>query len=126
MGYTTIGVALFSFISNDKLCVILLLLNCRGPRNGSERANKLKEEVGVLFQNYKNIVEKMNLVDVLQRLGIDHHFEEQITTTLHSIHNADFNSGSLNEVSLRFRLLRQQGFWVPPGTIKNTVEPYFI
>ena len=39
-----------------------------------ERANKLKEEVGVLFQNYKNIVEKMNLVDVLQRLGIDHHF----------------------------------------------------
>ncbi|KAG2558178.1 tau-cadinol synthase-like [Panicum virgatum] len=79
-----------------------------------ERANKLKEEVGVLFQNCKNIVEKMNLVDVLQRLGIDHHFEEQITTTLHSIHNADFNSGSLNEVSLRFRLLRQQGFWVPP------------
>ena len=82
-----------------------------------ERANKLKEEVGVLFQNCKNIVEKMNLVDVLQRLGIDHHFEEQITTTLHSIHNADFNSGSLNEVSLRFRLLRQQGFWVPPGAI---------
>jgi len=93
----------------------------------AERINQLKEDVSGMFQAAKNnVVETMNLVDVVQRLGIDHHFEEQITTTLHSIHNADFNSGSLNEVSLRFRLLRQQGFWVPPGTIKNTVEPYFF
>ena len=56
-------------------------------------------------------------MDVLQHLGIDRHLEEQINTTLHSIHDADFNSGSLNEVSLRFHLLRQQGFWVPPGAI---------
>nr|CAB3491949.1 unnamed protein product [Digitaria exilis] len=29
-----------------------------------------------------------------------------------SIHNAEFNSSSLHEVALRFRLLRQYGFWV--------------
>lgn len=91
-----------------------------------ERVNKLKEEVSVLFRNCKNTVEKMNLVGVLQCLGIDHHFEEQINTTLHSTHDADFNNGSLNEVSLWFRLLRQQGFWVPPGTIKKYYQTIFI
>ncbi|KAF8700146.1 hypothetical protein HU200_034515 [Digitaria exilis] len=29
-----------------------------------------------------------------------------------SIHNAEFNSSSLHEVTLRFRLLRQHGFWI--------------
>lgn len=57
-----------------------------------------------MFQACKNAVEKMNLVDVIQRLGVEHHFEEQITT--------EFNSPSLHEVALRFRLLRQQGFGV--------------
>jgi hypothetical protein len=80
-----------------------------------ERVKQLKENVCVLFQNCENDVEKINLVDVLQHLGIDHHFEEQINTTLHNIHNADFNSESLHVISLRFRLLRQQGLWVSPG-----------
>ncbi|OEL13008.1 (S)-beta-bisabolene synthase [Dichanthelium oligosanthes] len=78
----------------------------------AERINQLKEEVSGMFQASKNVVEKMNLVDVVQRLGIDHHFEEQIATTLASIHSAEFNCSSLHEVALRFRLLRQQGFWV--------------
>ncbi|ONL98160.1 terpene synthase8 [Zea mays] len=55
----------------------------------------------------------MNLVDVVQRLGIDHHFKEQIDTALKNIQGAEFNSSDLHEVSLRFRLLRQHGLWVP-------------
>ncbi|KAG2551935.1 tau-cadinol synthase-like isoform X1 [Panicum virgatum] len=80
-----------------------------------ERADKLKGEVCGLFEACKNVVEKLDLVDVLQRLGIDHHFQEQIATTLSIIHNQrdEFNSSDLHEVSLRFRLLRQHGFWVP-------------
>jgi len=81
----------------------------------AERINQLKEDVSGMFQAAKNnVVETMNLVDVVQRLGIDHHFEEQIATALARIHSADFNSSSLHEVALRFRLLRQQGFWVSP------------
>ncbi|CAL4914377.1 unnamed protein product [Urochloa decumbens] len=80
-----------------------------------ERVNQLKGEVSGLFEACKNVVEKMDLVDVLQHLGIDHHFKEQIATTLSSIHRDEFNSSSLHEVALRFRLLRQHGFWVSAG-----------
>ncbi|PUZ51543.1 hypothetical protein GQ55_6G196300 [Panicum hallii var. hallii] len=80
----------------------------------AERINQLKGDVSGMFQATKNVVETMNLVDVVQRLGIGHHFEEQIATALASIHSAEFNSSSLHEVALRFRLLRQQGFWVSP------------
>ncbi|TVU47046.1 hypothetical protein EJB05_06624, partial [Eragrostis curvula] len=77
-----------------------------------ESVSQLKEEVSGMFEACKNAMEKMNLVDVLQRLGIDRHFEKQITSTLSSIHSAEFDSSSLHEVSLRFRLLRQKGVWV--------------
>jgi hypothetical protein len=83
----------------------------------AERINHLKEEVIGMFQACKNAVDKMNLVDVVQRIGIDHHFEEQIATALTSIYSTEFNSSSLHEVALRFRLLRQQGFWVSAGTV---------
>ncbi|CAN6300924.1 unnamed protein product [Urochloa humidicola] len=82
----------------------------------TDRVNQLKEEVSGLFEACKNVVEKMDMVDVLQRLGIDHHFKEQIATTLSSIHRGgEFESSSLHEVALRFRLLRQHGFWVSAG-----------
>jgi len=77
-----------------------------------ERVNQLKVEVSGLFGACKNAVEKLKLVDALQHLGIDHHFEEPIAITMSSIHNAEFISSSLHEVALRFRLLRQHGFWV--------------
>nr|AJP67537.1 (E, E)-farnesol/(E)-nerolidol synthase [Phyllostachys edulis] len=79
-----------------------------------ERSKQLKEEASGLFDACEDVVEKMNLVDALQRLGIDHHFEDKIITTLSRIQSAELNSPSLHEVALRFRLLRQQGFWVSP------------
>jgi hypothetical protein len=85
------------------------------------RANQLKGKVSGLFEACKNVVEKMDLVDVVQHLGIDHHFKEQIATTLSSIHRAEFNSSSLHEVALRFRLLRQHGFWVSAGTVMTHI-----
>jgi hypothetical protein len=76
---------------------------------------ELKGEVTCLFEACKDVVEKLNLVDVLQHLGIDRHFKEQIDTTLNNIQGAEFNSSSLHEVSLHFRLLRQHGIWVSAG-----------
>jgi hypothetical protein len=54
-------------------------------------------------------------VDAIQRLGIDHLFQDQIIAALRDIHGAEFNSFSLHDVALRFRLLRQDGFWVSSG-----------
>lgn len=82
-----------------------------------DKAKILKEDVRMLFQTFNGtLVEKMNLLDTLQRLGIDHLFEDQINTAITEIHETEFNSCSLYEVALRFRLLREHGLWVSPGT----------
>lgn len=77
-----------------------------------ERAEKLKEDVQRLFKSCNGTGERILLVDVLQHLGIDHHFNEQIDTALSEILESEFSSSSLHEVALRFRLLREHGHWV--------------
>lgn len=59
------------------------------------------------------------MVDALQRLGIDYHFQEQIRAQLSRFHevttgrqNSIYESQALDQVSLYFRLLRQEGFYV--------------
>lgn len=90
-----------------------------------QRANKLKEEVNVLFESCTDVVETMNLVDTLQRLAIDYHFQEQIVTALRSIHGAEFKSSNIHEVALRFRLLRMHALWVSPGIyLKQGISIY--
>uniref|UniRef100_A0A0D3FUB9 Uncharacterized protein n=1 Tax=Oryza barthii TaxID=65489 RepID=A0A0D3FUB9_9ORYZ len=85
-----------------------------------ERANKLKEDVRGLFIMASNdILERMNLVDTIQHLGIDHLFQEEIDSALKDIHENDFASSKLHEVALRFRLLREHGFWVSPDVFNK-------
>uniref|UniRef100_A0A453T2L5 Terpene synthase N-terminal domain-containing protein n=1 Tax=Aegilops tauschii subsp. strangulata TaxID=200361 RepID=A0A453T2L5_AEGTS len=78
------------------------------------RVIKLKEEVCMLFKGCNRAVRKMMLVDVLQHLGLDHHFEEQINTALSEILESEFSSYNLHDVALRFRLLREHGCWISP------------
>uniref|UniRef100_A0A0E0GMD5 Terpene synthase N-terminal domain-containing protein n=1 Tax=Oryza nivara TaxID=4536 RepID=A0A0E0GMD5_ORYNI len=66
-----------------------------------ERSDQLRKDVSQLFDAFDGVAEKMNLVDTLQRLGIDHLFEEEIATTLNTIHGAEFDSPSLHDVALR-------------------------
>lgn len=87
-----------------------------------ERAEKLKEEVRkMLEKTMTNSLEQLELIDILQRLGIYYHFEEEIDRVLKQIyvnynkrdhHNEDY----LYATALKFRLLRQQGYHVPQGT----------
>lgn len=80
------------------------------------RAEKLKGGVSLLFNTCNGTTARMFLVDTLQHLGIDHHFEEQIHDSLNELLESDFSSSSsLHEVALRFRLLRENGHWVSPG-----------
>ncbi|KAF7012904.1 hypothetical protein CFC21_027051 [Triticum aestivum] len=79
------------------------------------RRDKLKKDVLLLFKTCTNNLDRMTLVDVVQRLGIEHLFEEQTATALTDIHRSEFNSSNLHDVSLRFRLLREHGLWVSPG-----------
>ncbi|CAI0422890.1 unnamed protein product, partial [Linum tenue] len=65
------------------------------------------------------IADKLRLIDNVQRLGIGYHFEAEIEEALEKVHvfgddlfiNIDDNNTTdLYHATLRFRLLRQQGF----------------
>lgn len=64
-------------------------------------------------------MEGMMMIDAIQRLGIDYHFEEEIEAVLQKQYMKANIHGDcdedLYEVALRFRLLRQEGYTVPAG-----------
>ncbi|GMN64055.1 hypothetical protein TIFTF001_033115 [Ficus carica] len=52
-------------------------------------------------------------VDILQRLGLSYHFEEEINSMLEEICKNKSKRNSLYYTALEFRLLQQHGYWVP-------------
>lgn len=83
-----------------------------------EKASAKKEEVRqiVLDAASMDLARKLDLVDVLQRLGVDYHFKEEIDELLQSVfHDKDGGSDDLYLTSLRFYLLRKHGYAVSSG-----------
>uniref|UniRef100_A0ACD5VBH1 Uncharacterized protein n=1 Tax=Avena sativa TaxID=4498 RepID=A0ACD5VBH1_AVESA len=83
------------------------------------RADELKEEVRKLFKTCDNTAARIFLLDTIQHLGIDHHFEQDIENALSLVLRSDFSNLSLHEVALGFLLLRQQGYWVSPDVFNK-------
>ncbi|KAG6495716.1 hypothetical protein ZIOFF_043542 [Zingiber officinale] len=77
------------------------------------RAEELKEQIKNLFPETSDILQIMNLIDAIQLLGLDYHFEKEIDVALSLISKLDAKNYELYETSLYFRLLRQHGFYVP-------------
>ncbi|KAL5804314.1 hypothetical protein ACOSQ3_031114 [Xanthoceras sorbifolium] len=85
----------------------------------NENILKLKEEIRrMLVAPDIKYVQKLDLIDVIQRLGISYHFETEVDEILEKIHKNHHVSGSglrddndddLHSISLQFRLLRQHG-----------------
>ncbi|BFG29331.1 hypothetical protein CerSpe_156050 [Prunus speciosa] len=83
-----------------------------------QRAQELKEKVKmIIMAPVKKPSQKLDLIDDIQRLGVSHHFENEIEELLQQIHNSSHdntesgNQETDNELyiaALRFRLLRQQ------------------
>lgn len=66
--------------------------------------------------------ECLMMIDAIQRLGIEYHFQEEIDSVLQTqymIHTTTHNHNHLHEAALRFRLLRQQGYYVLPGLFND-------
>ncbi|MBA0746767.1 hypothetical protein Gogos_009257 [Gossypium gossypioides] len=83
----------------------------------NERASKLQEEVRMMLGNMVDSLEKLELIDTLQRLGLSHHFEAEINKTLKNISTdrigtAAWKKDNLYATALEFRLLRQHGYKV--------------
>ncbi|CAL4987800.1 unnamed protein product [Urochloa decumbens] len=83
-----------------------------------KRADQLREEVHCMFDagNAMSAADTLMLVDALERLGIDNLFQEEIDTGLCHVHKEKLQLGDtsteLHIAALRFRLLRQHGFFV--------------
>ncbi|CBI33220.3 unnamed protein product, partial [Vitis vinifera] len=89
----------------------------------NEHAQKLKEVKHVFSKLGEDAMESMMMIDAIQRLGIDHHFEEEIEAVLQKQYMKSSIHGDcdedLYEVALRFRLLRQEGYTVPADVLNN-------
>ncbi|OEL27048.1 (E)-beta-farnesene synthase [Dichanthelium oligosanthes] len=80
-----------------------------------EKAQAKKEEVRriVLDAATFDLERKLDIVDALQRLGVDYHYQEEIDELLRAVYNdKDGGSDDLYVTSLRFYLLRKHGYAV--------------
>ncbi|WMV34391.1 hypothetical protein MTR67_027776 [Solanum verrucosum] len=64
--------------------------------------------------------QKLVLIDAMQRLGMAYHFDNEIETSIQNIFYASQqNDDNLHVVSLRFRLVRQQGHYMSSDVFKQ-------
>ncbi|KAK9674001.1 hypothetical protein RND81_12G204300 [Saponaria officinalis] len=90
-----------------------------------QEVQKLKVRVGELLRATKEPQNQITLIDTLERLGVAYHFENEIDETLKSSFESflsDCENADLNNVSLRFRIFRQHGFYVPSDVFNKFKE----
>ncbi|XP_062201538.1 alpha-terpineol synthase, chloroplastic-like isoform X2 [Phragmites australis] len=82
----------------------------------AERADKLKEEVAKMIASSVtcSLHQRLQLIHVLERLCLDHLFEEEINDALIQIKTADVSDCDLHTVAMWFYLLRKYGYRVIP------------
>lgn len=94
-----------------------------------KQVEEMTEAVRSMFGDAKKCSEKLSLIDLIQRLGLYYYFEDEINEVLGLMHNAsnlDEEDVDLYTMALRFRLLRQKGFFVSCGKSLSTVLLYEI
>ncbi|KAG0516507.1 hypothetical protein BDA96_09G009100 [Sorghum bicolor] len=80
-----------------------------------ERAEKLREEVAEMIASSSTSTASMlRLIDALERLCLDHLFEEEISAALAELETADVSDWDLGTVALWFCLLRKHRYRVSP------------
>ncbi|PIA50671.1 hypothetical protein AQUCO_01200115v1 [Aquilegia coerulea] len=95
-----------------------------------KRIEELKKQMKSLLcsASGNDLLQELELIDNIQRLGLAYHFEMEIQTMLQRIfedadiqvldHNVD-HCANLHRVSLQFRLLRQAGYYVSPDVFNK-------
>nr|AWF79085.1 terpene synthase [Pelargonium graveolens] len=77
----------------------------------TKQLDHLKKEVRAMLDQEADPSSQLELIDILQRLGVFYHFEVEIERILGNIYNNfdDKKKKDLHTAALEFRLLRQQG-----------------
>lgn len=88
-----------------------------------EHSRKLKEFKHIFSVVGGNSFEGLAVIDAVQRLGIEFLFKDEIEEILRRQYVISSTYGGhlqdLQEAALRFRLLRQEGYYVPADMFKN-------
>ena len=96
-----------------------VLISKQGANEGEEKQNEdLKEEVRkMLVMAPSKSLEKLELINTIQCLGLGYHFQSEIDESLSYMytHYEEYSIGDLHAIALCFRLLRQQGYYVSCG-----------
>ncbi|CAD6342706.1 unnamed protein product [Miscanthus lutarioriparius] len=79
-----------------------------------ERADKLREEVAEMIASSTTTASRLHLIDALERLCLDHLFEQEISAVLAQVETADVSDCDLGTVALWFCLLRKHRYTVSP------------
>ena len=83
------------------------------------KINKLKGQVRMMLQKVVDPLEQLELIDILQKLGLSYHFECEMKRMLEVLYNNDHGDGwkeeNLYAIALKFRLLRQHGYRASEG-----------
>ncbi|EEF48749.1 1,8-cineole synthase, chloroplast precursor, putative [Ricinus communis] len=88
-------------------------------------AKALKEARLAFSKVRKDHSQNLIMIDALQRLGIDYHFQEETQDVLEGQYNKIFAAHQqhhLSDAALRFRLLRQQGYYVPASDVFSELK----
>ena len=69
-------------------------------------------------------LEQLELIDILQRLGLSNHFEGELKRILEGLYNNDqsgdtWRKENLYATTLKFRLLRQHGYNISQGNLET-------
>ncbi|KAK7335546.1 hypothetical protein VNO80_27449 [Phaseolus coccineus] len=78
---------------------------------------QIKIRIQEVLLKSNDSLETLKLIDNIQRLGIEHHFEEEINLQLGKVGNCN-NSQDLSAAALQFRLLRHNG-WSTSSDVFN-------
>ncbi|KAG6499280.1 beta-eudesmol synthase-like [Zingiber officinale] len=84
-----------------------------------KRVEELKVQTKSMFKETGDIVQLMNLIDSVEILGLDYHFENEIDEAIRLIYEVDDKNYGIYESSLRFRLLRQHGYHASADTFNK-------
>lgn len=90
----------------------------------TERRDVLVNEARkMLAGTHDDLLSEIKLIDALQRLGISYHFQEEIDSSLEKLNAVEFKNESFHEISLQFRLLRQERRFISSG---KSLPPVFL
>ena len=103
------------------LCLIIGPLFRRQQTQMAELADRLKEEVAEMIacSTIGGQHGRLHLIDTLERLCLDHLFEEEISAALPQIEAAGVSDCDLGTIALWFSLLRKHRYRVSPGNKLN-------